>query len=82
MRLLCCWCLCVFGQAEKEIMVKRYAAAEKHMKTAVFGAMKRSFYDRVQESFKMADMLKFIQAVLEVKAGDDDLANAMAGAKL
>ena len=63
-------------------MVKRYAAAEKNMKTAVFAAMKRSFYDRVQESFKMADMLKFIQAVLEVKAGDDDLAEQFGNARI
>ena len=63
-------------------MEKRYVAAVKHAKQVVLKAVKVKYYDVRSESFKLSDLIKFIENLKVFKSGFDGVVNAMANVHL
>ena len=66
-------------------MQTRFKAAETFIVQKLTSAFKTDYYDGEKEQFKMAELNQFVESVATIRQMtqvDDDLASAMAGAKI
>jgi hypothetical protein len=69
----------------KDAMQKRFKAGETHIIKKLSTAMRTDYYDKEQEAYKTSTLGQYIQTVKDIRTmakDDDDLASAMAGAKI